>query len=392
MRILVLTDDRVGPTMAGSAVRAWELSRALERAGHSVLLKAAEGSKPPRADGPELVEKSPWRWAEAVLSPVWSLPPRAFLGDHVLIADGVTPLLAELESLPPTVRVVRRRRTARARLPLVAARADAILAAGPAQLEWWSGRVSRRFGLPLLNVPFGIPDPPPELAHDQIPGVPEGWAVVLWWGGVWPWLDLETLLAARARLGSVPVSLVVPTAARPGGSAPSLSAHELAMAARRHRLEPPQVVSLDRWVPYSERHRILNRSTLVAVLHRSGDEAALSFRTRALDGVWAGVPLLLSEGGEVARLARMHGWGAVVPPGDVPATAAAMQLLLGEREQLRHRTALFASREQWTWPQVIEPLIRTLATLPVVRRGSVALAMAGAALTMVSPNRRGTVR
>lgn len=376
MRILVLTDDTVGRSMAGSAIRAWELTRVLKENGHEVRLVAAAGSTAPDDQRQLLVDRPSWRWAEAVVSPVWNLPPRALIGRHLLIADGITPLLAELELHPSTPQIVRRRRTAAARIPLVAARADVILAAGPAQVEWWSQRVRNRFGIPFLNVPFGIPDDLPPRDRDQVRGVPDDWSVVLWWGGVWPWLDLDTLLAARARLGTVPVSVVVPTGPRPGSAAGQFSAADLDEAARRHRLTPPQVVALERWVPYGERHRILNRASLVAVLHRSTDEATLSFRTRALDGLWAGVPLLLTEGGEVARLAKDGGWGGVVPAGDVKATAAAMELMLNERTQLRTRATLVENRSSWGWSVVAQPLLHTLPDLPAVRRSS----LVGAAL------------
>lgn len=381
MRVLVATDDTVGPVMAGSALRAFELARVLELHGHQVRL-AAPGSLPRGEDGPRLVAEPPWGWAEAVVAPPWSLPPRAFLGRHLLIADGITPLLAELESMPPTAARARRLRTAAARLPLVAARADAVLTGGPAQVEWWSEQLRGRFGLPLLTVPFGIPDQPPPPERGPVPGVPDDWAVVLWWGGVWPWLDLDTLLEARARLGRAPVSLVVPVAPRPGGHDPGWRPGDLEHASRARGLAPPQVIALDEWVPYRERHRILNRAAVVAVLHRSGDEAALSFRTRALDAVWAGVPLLLSEGGEVSRLARLHGWGAVVPPGDATAAAAAIERLLSGGEQARCRSALAGSRPSWTWSRVIEPLLAALPELPRVRRRALLPAAIRAALAL----------
>ena len=370
MRILVVTDDVLGPTMAGTALRAWELARVLESGGHDVRLAGATGSQPPDPTGPAIVADPPWRWAEAVIAPPWSLPPRAFVGRHLLIADAITPLLAELAAMPADPTVSRRRRTAAARVPLAAARADAILTGGPAQVEWWTERLRGRFGLPVITVPFGIGDQPPAAESELLADVPDDWSVVLWWGGVWPWLDLETLLEARSRLGQSPVSLVVPVARRPGAGSPGWSQKDLTQALHAHGLQAPQVVGLDRWVPYRERHRILNRASLVAVLHRSGDEAALSFRSRALDAVWAGVPLLLTEGGEVSRLARQHGWGGVVPPLDPAAVAAAIELLLTEREQARCRLNLARSRPDWTWTRVTQPLLTALPELPRVPRGA----------------------
>ncbi len=88
MRVLVLTDDLVGPSMAGSALRAWELARVLLGAGHEVVLSAADGSSHPEGHGPPVVAKPPWRWADAILSPPWCLPPRAFLGRQLLVVDG----------------------------------------------------------------------------------------------------------------------------------------------------------------------------------------------------------------------------------------------------------------------------------------------------------------
>ncbi|MFV2072861.1 MAG: hypothetical protein ACC742_09445 [Thermoanaerobaculales bacterium] len=380
MRIMVLTDDQVGRAMAGSALRAWELARALDAAGHTVRVAAAAGSVQPDGHGPEVVAFPPWRWSEALVAPPWRLPPRAFIGDHLLIVDGVTPLLAELDAMPPSTDLLRRRRRAAARLPLVAARADAVLIAGEEQAAWWAHQL--RPGVPLLEVPFGIPDNDPAPEYDQIAGVPEDWSVVLWWGGVWPWLDLETLLAARARLGRARISLVVPTADRPGTAHTRFSREDLLSAARRHDLRAPQVVALEDWIPYAERHRVLNRSSLLAVLHQPGAEAELSFRTRALDGVWARVPLLLSEGGTVARIAREQGWGGVVRPGDPATVAAALDLMLTDREQHRCRSALDATRRDWRWSMVTGELTSALPELPAIPRNALAPAAVRAAVAL----------
>jgi len=390
MRITVLTDDRIGPAMAGSALRAWELGRVLEAAGHQVRLGGGPGSESPSEGGPAVASGAALRGAEVILSPPWNLPPLALLRRRVLILDGVTPLLAELDTMLESPGVRHRRKTARARLPLALARADAVLAAGEAQAEWWREALerARRPGVPVLHVPFGIPadDPPPEVWGPA--ELPDDWAVVLWWGGVWPWLDLETLLAARARLGGAPLALVIPATARPGGFAPAMDRETLLHMAGRHGLEPPQVIPLETWLPYAQRYRLLNRATLLAVLHHGGREAELAFRTRALDGIWAGVPLLLSEGGAVAELAREHGWGAVAPVHDPKAVAAAMELMASEREQLRCRSAIAATREDWRWPQVARPLVKILSKLPASPRRSLALPAVAAAVELAGLGNR----
>ena len=380
MRVLVLTDDLVGPSMAGSALRAWELARILLGAGHEVVLSGAPGSSHPEGHGPPVVEKQPWRWADAVLSPPWCLPLQGFLGGQLLIVDGVTPLLAELSTSPSTQEILRRRRTAGARLPLAAARADAILVAGEEQARWWSSRLARRPDVPLIRVPFGIPESDPAADIGSIEGVPAGWSVVLWWGGVWPWLDLDTLLAARARLGSVKVSVVVPTAERPG-SGTHLTTEDFEAAGERYGLQRPAIVPLEKWVPYAERYRILNRSSVLTVLHRSSPETALSFRTRALDGLWAAVPVLLSEGGAVSDIASSEGWGAVVPPGDAKLVAAGLDLLLGDRSQKRCRAVLAKARGAWRWSVVAQPLVKALPELRTnTRRSLVPAAIRAAAV------------
>ncbi len=374
--------------MAGSALRAWELANALAGAGHDVRLSAERESSKPHDSPVELVEAPDWRWAEVVVAPPWSLHLPAFAGRHRLVIDGATPLLAELEAMPSTPEIRRRRRTAAARLPVVAARAHAVLAAGAAQHDWWRGVLQRRPAVPILEVPFGIQehDPPQESA--EIIGVPPDWSVVLWWGGVWPWLDLDTLLAARARLGRVPVSIVVPTATRPGGSLAQFTATDLNRMAARYALSAPEVVPLEHWAPYDERHLTLNRAAVMAFLHQAKPESELSFRTRAMDALWSATPMLLSAGGEVARLADALGWGEVVAPGNPAAVSDALKRLLQPEGHERCRAAILEHRNHWRWSRVAGPLVEALPNLTSVHRGALAPSLVRAAVVAMGLGRR----
>lgn len=371
MRVLIRTDDRLGKSMAGSALRAWEMGRVLEAAGWETRIEAAADSSAPKV-GPPIVDWGSSGWGDVLITPPWSLQPCDFMRrQQLLVLDGVTPLPAELAAMPQSEEIIRRRKRAIARLPLALARADALLVAGKAQKRWWQAQLGkRRPDLPVLDLPFGIPEEEPGDEVGELPGLPPDHAVILWWGGVWPWLDLETLLAARARLGRRKLSLVVPVGARPGSFGTSFGPSELKAAMQRHHLKIPEVIGLESWFPYPRRAALLNRASILAVLHHPGEEAELSFRTRAMDGLWAGVPLLLSEGGEVADLARAGGWGAVVRTGDVASTAAAMDLLLTQRYQQRCRQALEESRVHWRWNRLMETLLQTLPKLPAARRDS----------------------
>jgi len=174
----------------------------------------------------------------------------------------------------------------------------------------------------------------------------------------------------------------MPTGRRPGRAASPFTGNDLLAAAGRHGLSHPQVVALEEWLPYDRRHRLLHRSSLLAVLHRPSPEAELSFRTRALDGLWAGVPLLVSEGGEVARLVRERSWGAVVPAADARATATAMESLLEREAQLRCRRTLAAERPRWRWSEITRPLTEILPELPSCPRRNLLPAALGAGLRL----------
>jgi hypothetical protein len=325
-----------------------------------------------------------------VVGAPWQLPARAFAGRHILVMDGVRPYLAELDAVPADDAVGRACRAARGRLALAAARADAVLVAGEAQRRWWRERLGTRSAVPLLELPDGIPDRDPPAERDEVAGIPADWAIVLWWGGAWPWLDLDTLLAARAALGKVPLAVVVPTAPRPAGPGAAdgrLTKADLRAAQRRFELAPPQLFALDQWLPYDQRHRLLHRTSLIAALDRPLPAATLGLRARVMDGVWAGVPLLVTRGGESARLVEDNHWGAVVPAGDPERLAAVLEVVLAEREQLRFRANLAASRERWRWTTLAEPLARLLRELPTTGRGS-RTRSACAALAELWPRRR----
>jgi hypothetical protein len=87
-------------------------------------------------------------------------------------------------------------------------------------------------------------------------------------------------------------------------------------------------------------------------------ETAYSFRTRMLDYLWAGLPIVCSEGDEFAGLVARHGLGAAVPTDDAAALSAALRELLTAPEKLAAAAAaVTALAPDYRWPVVLEPLV-----------------------------------
>jgi hypothetical protein len=111
------------------------------------------------------------------------------------------------------------------------------------------------------------------------------------------------------------------------------------------------------WVPYAERARYLLEADIGVSTHREHLETRYAFRTRMLDYIWAGLPIVCTRGDFFADLVDERHLGLTVPPRDAAALAAALEALLDD-EALREgcRAGLAALRPQLEWRQVVAPL------------------------------------
>jgi len=120
------------------------------------------------------------------------------------------------------------------------------------------------------------------------------------------------------------------------------------------------------WVPYEQRALFLRDADLGLSTHREHLETHFSFRTRMLDYLWAGLPIVCTRGDHFAALVDERGLGAVVPPGDVNALAHAIDNLLDDTDAGRARRDAVRSniaiiREEMRWSRVVSPLARYCA-------------------------------
>jgi hypothetical protein len=110
-------------------------------------------------------------------------------------------------------------------------------------------------------------------------------------------------------------------------------------------------------VPYDDWPNVLIESDLAVTLHYEDTlETRLAFRSRVLDYIWAGLPIVTTQGDATSELIARHELGIVVKGEDADAVAAALLRLLDlPREVFQQRCE--AVRHALTWEQAARPLV-----------------------------------
>lgn len=169
----------------------------------------------------------------------------------------------------------------------------------------------------IAPVPFGIPMELPDY-RPYLPAAANGGKRILF-GGLYDWYDPFSLLNALEHLDRPEWSVLFIKSPNPDTTPQQLMADVTAWARERGWLG--QRVQILEWVPADRRYDLLRDVDVMATPHRLSLETRLSLRTRYLDALAAGCPVISTEGGAISRLLRQYGAGQVVPPGDPIALA-----------------------------------------------------------------------
>ncbi|MBF0687194.1 MAG: glycosyltransferase [Cellulomonas sp.] len=386
-RVLVVTGEPLLERMAGPAIRAWEIARVLAPE-HDVRLLSTAGARVTSDDfevvhatGKALREQTDW--ADVIVFQGFLLEGAPWLKDSskILVADAYDPMhleqLEQAKDLGPTGRATSIRETTRV-LNEQLRRADYVLCASDKQRDFWLGQLA---GQGRLNaavydedasldsligvVPFGISeDPPVQKRHaikGEVPGIGPDDKVILWGGGVYNWFDPLTLVRAVDRLKDrrPDVRLYFLGLKHPNPGVPDMRvAWDLRQLSDSLGLTDRHVFFNEGWVPYAERADYLLDADLGVSTHFHHVETAFSFRTRILDYLWAGLPIVATAGDTFGTLITEHGLGATVPAEDVDALERALETYLYDDEaiaQARSNVRVFA--QDYRWSRVLAPLV-----------------------------------
>ena len=196
-----------------------------------------------------------------------------------------------------------------------------------------------------------------------VPGIGAGDKLLLWPGGIWNWFDPLTVIRAvhEISLRRDDVRLYFLGVKHPNPHIPDMAmASEAVALADELGLRDRVVFFNFGWVPYAERGRYLLESDVAVSAHFDDVETRFAFRTRFLDCLWAGLPIVATRGDTLGELIVASGGGSAVDVGDVDGWVEALEIMLDDAPtQRRARLATAALRPSLEWPLVVAPLLRS---------------------------------
>jgi glycosyltransferase involved in cell wall biosynthesis len=390
-RIVVVTGEVIAARMAGPAIRAREIARALAVDHDVVLVSTArcELSDPAfscrHADGDALAELGATADVLVVQGDALRRAPAMLSTSAAVVVDLYAPFQLEVLEGTRGVEPISRRRAVGHSLDVVnqqLRRGDFFLAASPRQRDFWVGHLtavgrvnelvydeSPDLERLIAVVPFGIPDAPAVRSGPGIRGVVPGIGpdddILFWGGGIYEWFDPLTLVHAVDRLHVRRPNLRLFFA---GTRHPNPAVGETPMARRAQALSDDlgltgTHVFFHDWVAYDDRVNYLLDADLAVSTHYEHVETAYSFRTRILDALWAGLPVIATSGDAFADAIVEAGAGLEVAPEDVESLATAIDRLLGDGSARASASeAAAALGERFRWSRALAPVVEFCAS------------------------------
>lgn len=387
-RIVVATGDTLQPAMAGPAIRAWQIARALSREHEVVLVSTTKCENLSHPDF-EVHKVNDWqlrrlvRWCDVVVFQGYVMfeHPSIRTSDKIVVADIYDPFhLEQLEQARDLTAAARRDvvRSSTDVLNEQLGRGDLFLCASNKQRDFWLGQLAAVGRINPLTyddgesleqlvkiVPFGVSDAAPVHTRDVLRGVVPGIGaddkIILWGGGIYNWFDPISLLHAvdklRVRLPEVRLFFL-------GMKHPNPHVPEMRMAVQTRALADElgltgtHVFFNEGWVEYEDRQNYLLEADVGVSTHLDHVETEFSFRTRILDYFWAALPVVATSGDSLAELIEDHGVGLTVPAESVDALEEALFTLLDDADRNGEcRRNAVALADEFQWSKVLEPLV-----------------------------------
>lgn len=394
-RVLIISSDPLGARLAGPGIRAVEMARYLASSCYVTLAapRCADVTIPnvacvafERDDGDTVHHLA--SHAEVIILQGFTLHryPSIQQLHKVLVIDLYDPFHLENLEVHTKQQQTLERAQANAGGDLMVLNeqlqaGDCFICASERQRDFWLGALGSigrlapetyindaSFRSLLDVVPFGLsptlPEHTAQVLKGVVPGVTPTDTVLLWGGGIWEWFDPLTLIRAmqQVRHTRPDIKLFFMGKHHPNtDDVPAMAMYDRAVAlAKELGLHNETVFFNDHWVPYAERANYLLEADIGVSAHLEHVETRFAFRTRLLDYIWTGLPMIVSEGDTLADVVRERGLGFVVGVEDVDGWADAIFTLADRRTNQRasYAPAFEVAQQAFAWPEVLKPLIQ----------------------------------
>ncbi|MCO4888766.1 glycosyltransferase [Cupriavidus sp. WGtm5] len=421
-QVLFVCNDTVGHRMAGPAIRCIELAKTL--AGDFDVVVAArnldESYVPPikliAADSDTVAAAAAQADVVVVQGDALRRNPALLEIKGALVADMYCPIPLEYHmsstGVPESVRLEHGWHVSRLMQEQLFY-ADYFLCASERQMDFWSGALTMagrinaismpdgiRTGLEhfVACVPFGLSDETPVAnAHPlrEKFNIPQDEFLMVWGGGIYEWFDPVTIIKAIAKLEreGLRSHLVFLGVKHPN---PGIADHDkLTVAVQTSR----DLGVLDRlvhfnfgWVEYSRRHEYLMDADVGVSAHLDNAETRFSFRTRMLDYLWCGLPIVATRGDEFGEIVGREGLGIATDYENSDDWVSAIRrMVTDDAFRAQCRNAVAETRERYRWSEVVRPMrqvFKELAASPdraYARRRAAEVGFQGSAAAPIPP-------
>jgi len=214
-------------------------------------------------------------------------------------------------------------------------------------------------------VPFGLPTNKPihtkKILKGKTSGIKKDDFIIIWGGGIYNWFDPLTLIRAMAKIAEIrdDIKLFFMGVKHPNPQVKELKlVNETVDLAKKLNIYNKNVFFNFGWIKYNERQNYLLESDVGIITHPAHIETRFSFRTRILDYLWVGLPIISTEGDCLSELVEKKGLGIITRDGSVDDIFNAIIKLADNKRFYRSCVNNIADiSKDFTWERVCKPLI-----------------------------------
>jgi|GEM_PF-953477 len=194
--------------------------------------------------------------------------------------------------------------------------------------------------------------------------------ILLWGGGIWSWLDPLTPVRAMEKIArsrsDIKLVFLSTRTAEDVVEMPIL--RELFdFVAETEDLDRVVIFNTQSFISYKQRGAYFSEADVGICAHHCSLESHFAFRTRVLDYLNFGLPILTTDDDFFGAFVNQRRLGRALPVGDVDAWAEAILELADAKARKRYRKRTLDTREEFLWSTVTKDLVSLIRDVESAR-------------------------